>query len=328
MQDSVLRLLREADGFISGEEMAGRLGVSRTAVWKHIQELRRLGYEIVSHSRSGYSLVEAPDRLLAGEIASGLGTRLIGADGHIVSFEEIDSTNLEAKRRAAKGDVPDGTVFTAERQTGGRGRLSRSFFSPYGKGIWFSVLLKPPFAPQEAPKCTLMAAVAVAEALEKFGLTAGIKWPNDILFEGKKLVGILTEMSSDIDTIKYIVIGIGINVNLLPEDFPEELRASATSLQVMNGGKPLQRVELLQALLRSLEELYELAVREGFAPVMERWRAHSLTIGQRVRVIGARGEEFTGLATGIDDYGALLVESEGAVRRVLAGDVSIRPTES
>ena len=202
--------------------------------------------------------------------------------------------------------------------------MERAFFSPPGKGIWVSILLRPTFLPQDAPKCTLMAAVAVARAMETFGLRAEIKWPNDILHEGRKLVGILTEMSAEMDRVNYVVIGIGINVNIAPEDFPEELRATATSLMQMKG-EPLPRVAFLQELLRALDDLYTSVQREGFAPVLAAWREYAVTLGQEVRVIGPAGEEFEGVASDIDAEGALLIDTEQGQRRVLAGDVSIRP---
>lgn len=323
MRTKILDILRHAgDSYISGEEIASKLGVSRTAVWKHIRELRENGYDIQSHSRSGYSLRETPDRLLPGEIHHGLSTRCVGK--HIHFEEVIESTNMLAKKLAADG-AHDGTIVVSEQQTGGKGRLQRHFFSPPGKGIWFSVILRPPFSPQDAPKCTLMAAVAVAMAMERYGLRAEIKWPNDILYENRKLVGILTEMSAEMEQINHIIIGTGINVNIMQEDFPEELRQTATSLMIMNGGKPLPRIQFFQAVLETMDELYAGILSEGFARVFELWRQYSITLGQEVRVIGVRtGEEYTGIAVDIDEDGALLVDAADGRHRVLAGDVSIR----
>ena len=307
---------------MSGEEMAEKLGVSRAAVWKHIKEMRSQGYNIESLARNGYILREAPDAMLSGEISNGLETKTIGC--RIICHEEIDSTNNAAKRLAREG-AAEGTVVVAESQTGGKGRLERQFFSPKGKGIWFSVVLRPKFLPQEAPKCTLLAAVAVARAMTEFGLKPGIKWPNDLLYDNKKLVGILTEMSAEMDGINYIVIGTGINVNIAPEEFPEELRSVATSLSQMKGAN-LPRVKFLQAVLRALDDLYAKVQVEGFAPVLKEWRQYSITLGQEVKVIGVRdGEVYYGKAVDIDDEGALLVDTGEGRQRVLAGDVSIRP---
>ena len=326
LRSRILELLRKAgEAYMSGEEIAGKLGVSRTAVWKHVKELREAGYKIKSRSRSGYTLEETPDCLLPGEIKNGLRTRFVGKD--IVFFEEVDSTNRVAKQLAQKGAAA-GAVVVAEAQGKGRGRLERPYFSPAGKGIWFSVILRPHILPQEAPKCTLLAAVAVAMAMKRFGLKAEIKWPNDILHEGKKLTGILTEMSAEIDRINYIVIGTGINVNIEEEEFPEELRDKATSLSIMKGER-LPRVAFFQAVLEALDELCTVLEEEGFAPIVARWREYAVTLGQDVHVIGATGRgSFDGRAVDIDEEGALLVETADGVRRVLAGDVSIRPKKA
>ncbi|MBQ2136688.1 MAG: biotin--[Selenomonas sp.] len=323
MRNKILQILRQSGNkYMSGEEMAEKLGVSRAAVWKHIKEMRSQGYNIESLARNGYILREAPDAMLSGEISNGLETKTIGC--RIICHEEIDSTNNAAKRLAREG-AEEGTVVVAESQTGGKGRLERQFFSPKGKGIWFSVVLRPKFLPQEAPKCTLLAAVAVARAMTEFGLKPGIKWPNDLLYDNKKLVGILTEMSAEMDGINYIVIGIGINVNIAPEEFPEELRSVATSLSQMKGAN-LPRVKFLQAVLRALDDLYAKVQVEGFAPVLKEWRQYSITLGQEVKVIGVRdGEVYYGKAVDIDDEGALLVDTAEGRQRVLAGDVSIRP---
>ena len=306
MRSDVLELLREAGGCISGEKIAA---------------LREAGYDIASAPRSGYVLRSAPDRLIEAEVAKDLGTVLVGKK--IICYDAVDSTNLVLKQLAHEG-AEDGTVVVADRQGTGRGRMERPFFSPPGKGIWVSILLRPTFLPQDAPKCTLMAAVAVARAMEHFGLRAAIKWPNDILHEGRKLVGILTEMSAEMDRVNYVVIGIGINVNIARKDFPEDLRDTATSLMQMKG-EPLPRVAFLQELLRALDALYREVQSNGFAPILAAWRTYAATLGQTVRVIGPAGEEFEGVAADIDADGALFVDTATGRRRVLAGDVSIRP---
>ena len=322
MQKKVLALLREAgDGYISGEEIAGRLGVSRTAVWKHIRALKAAGYEIESHARKGYSLLEAPDLLLPQEIQPTLRTKVVGQT--MVHYEEIPSSNNEAKRLALSG-TPDGTVVVAEAQGAGKGRLSRGWYSPARKGIWFSVVLRPSFLPQEAPKCTLKAAVAVVRAMKDMGFSVGIKWPNDVLDkDGKKLVGILTEMSAEMERVNYVVIGTGINVNLWSEDFPEDVRDIATSLAMLRGGK-VDRAELFARVLEAMDELYLGIEKNGFDAVLDEWRKYSVTLGQAVNVIGVK-ETFAGTAADIDEDGALLIDTPEGRRRVLAGDVSIRP---
>ena len=321
MQKKVLALLRSAgDGYISGEEIAGRLGVSRTAVWKHIRALKAAGYEIESHARKGYSLLEAPDLLLPQEIQPKLQTKIVGKK--MLHYEDIPSSNNEAKRLAQEG-APEGTVVVAEAQSTGKGRLSRGWYSPARKGIWFSVILRPPFLPQEAPKCTLLAAVAVVRAMKDMGFPVGIKWPNDVLYEGKKLVGILTEMSAEMERINYVVIGTGINVNLWPEDFPEDVRDIATSLSMI-GKRNIDRTELFIRILEALDDLYVIVAKDGFDEVLDEWRRYSVTLGQQVNVIGVK-ETFTGTAADIDDDGALLIDTPEGHRKVLAGDVSIRP---
>ena len=321
MRSDILNMLRNARGeYLSGNEIAQKLGISRAAVWKHIRSLRQTGYDIESQSRNGYALTGEPDLLLPENILCGLNTKHIGQ--RIVHYDSVNSTNAVAKRLAAEG-AAHGTVVVAEEQSSGRGRLERSFFSPPG-GIWFSVILRPPFLPREAPKCTLMAAVAVAEAMKKLGMKPEIKWPNDLMYQGKKYVGILTEMSAETDRIQSVVIGIGINVNVEPEDFPPELRDTATSLSIMTGSQ-VPRVDLFRELLESMEKLYDLAYDEGFGPVFDLWKKYTVTLGREVDAIGVgKNETFTGKAVDIDEDGALLVDTGSEIRRVLAGDVSVR----
>lgn len=322
MRKEILNLLKTAgDTYISGEEIAERLGVSRTAVWKHIKELRRAGYDIVSQSRSGYALRGTPDVLTPAELAPLMGQSLFGTN--ILYHEETRSTNEDAKAAADAG-APDGTLVVTEFQGTGHGRLARGWFCPKGEGVLFSVILRPTsFLPQEAPKCTLLAAVAVARAIRSLGLDVGIKWPNDILADGRKLVGILTEMSAEMERIHYIVIGIGINVNITADEFTPDIQDTATSLAIL-AGHTIDRRQLLAAILREMETLYRAVQNEGFAPVFAAWRELSVTLGQDVRVLGV-GESFEGRAADIDETGALLVDTSEGRRRVLAGDVSIRP---
>lgn len=320
MRSKILEILRShAGGCISGEGIASQLGVSRTAVWKHIKELKLAGYQIESRARNGYCLKGCPDRLLPDLIAHGLTTRLLGRS--VISFEDIPSTNNEAKKAAADGAY-EGTVIVTESQSTGKGRLDRSFFCPRG-GLWFSVLLRPQFLPQDAPKCTLLAAVAVAEAMQELGLEAGIKWPNDIYCRGRKLTGILTEMSAEMDKINYLVIGIGVNANIPPESFPDAIRDKAGSISGMLGHN-IDRAAFLQRILHYMEELYIDVLQHGFSSMLNEWRRHSITLGQDINVLGVQ-ESFAGKAVDIDADGALLVETPDGMKRVLAGDVSIRP---
>ena len=320
---TIVEMLKNAgENFVSGESIAGKLGISRTAVWKHIQTLRNNGYEILSRERRGYKLKDAPDLLLPSEIQIGLDTEIIGKEMHYEP--SVDSTNQLAKKLAYHG-AADGSIVVAEEQTGGKGRLDRNFYSPRGKGIWFSIILRPNFSPHDAPKFTLMAAVAVAEAMARFKLKAEIKWPNDILHNGRKLVGILTEMTGEIGKITYLVIGVGINVNISRDEFPDELRDIATSLSEMNGGESLSRVYLFRAVLEEFDQLYREVNAAGFDKIIERWRKYNVTLGKNIRVISTGdGSSFTGKAVDLNQDGALVVETADGLQTVYAGDVSIR----
>ncbi len=324
MQNKTVEFLKEAKGeFVSGAGIAEKLGITRTAVWKHIKKLRTLGYDIESREKSGYSLRGLTEKLLPAEILPGLDTKIIGTDENkIRHFESVDSTNGVAKSLASK--YPDGTIIVAEEQTGGKGRLDRSFFSPNGKGIWFSLLLHPNFLPKDAPKATLTAAVAVARAMDKFNLKAQIKWPNDIMHDGRKIVGILTEMSGEISRINYLVIGMGINVNISREEFPPEIRDIAASLSEV-AGKEISRIEFFRAVLEEFDKLYIEILKNGFDDVLKLWRKYNITLGKNIRVISAEnGETFEGVAVDIDSDGALVVDTPEGRRTVYAGDVSIR----
>ncbi len=323
MRQRVLSLLRQHQGQpLSGEELSRQLHISRTAVWKHVQSLKADGYAIQSLPKKGYLLLEVPDRLYPQEIAAHLQTKWLG---HSIYYrDKVDSSNNVAKKLANEG-CADGLLVVAEEQGAGKGRLQRGWLSPYGRGIWFSVVLKPPFLPQEAAKCTLLAAVAVVKGVNSLqGVEARIKWPNDILLQGRKLVGILTEMSAEFGHINYVVIGIGINTTVRREDYPPELRPLAISLADA-AQEPFTRAELLARILGHMEELYERAVWEGFAPILEEWRRYSCTLGQQVKVIAPDGT-YLGTALDIDQEGLLLVrKADGQVEKVVAGDVSIRP---
>ena len=324
MKKNILEMLRSASGnFVSGEIIAEKLEVSRTAIWKHIQSLRKIGYQIASSERLGYKLEELPDLLLPEIVQYELQTKIIAADSRIVYKDSVNSTNELAKKLAYDG-AADGTIVIAEEQTGGKGRLERSFFSPKEKGIWFSVILRPQCTPKDAPKFTLMAAVAVVQALERFNLHAKIKWPNDILHEGRKLVGILTEMSAEIGHVNYIIVGIGINVNVSRAEFPADIREIAASLSEMNG-ENLNRTKIFRAILEEFDKLY---ISCNFEEVFKIWRKFNITLGEKVTVLSAEsGEIFTGTALDIDNEGALIVDSGGEKKIVYAGDVSIRPAK-
>ncbi|MBR1728652.1 MAG: biotin--[Selenomonadaceae bacterium] len=322
MRKAIINFLKSnKDNYISGEEIAKSLDISRAAVWKHIQILRQLGYKISSCEKRGYKLEELPDLLLSDEIQFDLNTKIIGKN--IVHYFSIDSTNRIAKELAGN-NFENGTVIVAEEQTGGKGRLNRSFFSPKSKSILFSLILRPDLLPREAPKFTLLAAVAVASAMIKFDLKPSIKWPNDILFDGRKVVGILTEMSAEMSKINYIVVGVGINVNINREEFPPEIREIAASLSEIKG-KNISRVEFFKVLLEEFDQLYQEVIQNGFKKIFDLWRKYNITLGKKIRVIPAGEEkEFFAVAEDIDEDGTLIVKTENGIEKVYAGDVSIR----
>ena len=321
MRNEILEYFRKAGGeFVSGEKISQDLNVSRTAIWKHINTLKSRGYVFETSTKKGYRLIYAPDLITPVDLGRVLRTEEFGK--HIVYFEKTVSTNEEAKRYAREG-AEEGTIVVAEMQTGGKGRLTRKFESPFAKGIYFSLILRPTCPPMEAAKFTLLAAVGVCRGIRRMGLPdCGIKWPNDILVHGKKLVGILTEMSASMEKIDYIVVGVGINTGMKAEEFPVVFRDKATSF--LMEGVEVSRKNLLAAILYELEEEYKLAVTEGFDAVLKDWETLSVTIGQDVTVI-FNDNSFSGKAVGIDHDGCLLVDTGEETKRVIAGDVSIRP---
>lgn len=322
MKETILRLLKErSPEYVSGEEICRLLNVTRTAVWKHIQALRESGYEIEARPRAGYTLTGIPDRLYPEEIRDGLSNRFLGRK--IYYFDTVSTTNDKAKELARQGDG-EGTLIVAEEQTGGKGRLGRKWFAPKYKGIWFSLILCPPVLPPEANQVTMLAAVAVASAIKKeTGIEAGIKWPNDLLVGSKKICGILTELSAEMERINYLVAGIGINVNQDETDFPEELRESAASLK-NEFKRKIDRVRLIQTTLAEFEGWYGTWLEQGFAPVLARWKEMSVSLNCPVR-ISTPNNSWDGWAEDIDGDGALLLRLPGGdLKRVISGEVSLR----
>jgi BirA family biotin operon repressor/biotin-[acetyl-CoA-carboxylase] ligase len=322
LKETILRLLKERrPEYVSGEEICRSLNVSRTAVWKHIQALREKGYEIEARSRAGYMLTGIPDRLFPEEIGDGLATRFLGRT--VYYCDSVSSTNNLAKELAGQG-AADGTLVVAEEQTGGKGRLGRQWCSAKYKGSFFSFILFPPLMPQEANMVTLITAVAMASAVrDETGVAAGIKWPNDLLVNGKKICGILTELSAEMERINYMVVGVGLNVNQEENDFPEEVSASATSLKDQTGAN-ISRVKLVQAFLLEFEKWYLLALENGFAPVLARWKEMSVSLNCPVRIHNPNSS-WDGWAEDIDSDGALLLRLPGGeIKRVISGEVSLR----
>ncbi len=319
----VLNLLRENQGsYISGEELSARMGVSRTAVWKQIHQLETAGYEVEAIPHRGYRLISTPDRLLPDEITAGLQSRIFGQ--RVICFENIGSTNDLALELAAQG-AQEGTLITAENQTRGRGRRERTWISKGGANLLFSLVLRPPWAAEQAPLITLMMAVAITEGVRReTGLLARIKWPNDVLIKGAKVAGILTEMRAQTDAIEYMVCGMGINVNAAPAG---PLRQPAISLSKLMG-KPLLRLSLLRTILYAAEQLYFKACHNGPRSILEAGKDLSCLQGTQVVIEIAAQERLEGMIIGMDDNGALLLRLEsGVTRRITSGEVSLARPE-
>lgn len=315
-------MLKEADDHISGQQLCEQFQVSRTAVWKVVNQLKEEGYQVEAVRNKGYRIIESPDVLTREELAVQIGDATRWAGQEIVCFTETDSTNVRARKLGENG-AAHGTLVVAEQQTAGRGRRGRGWESPAGSSIYMSLLLRPEFLPNKAPMLTIVMAYSVATALrEQTGLDFRIKWPNDIVLNGKKVVGILTEMSTEIEYINHVVIGVGINVNT--EAFPEEICATATSIR-RESGKTWRRAELIAAILRQFEVQYERFVKEeDLAYLREAYDAILVNCNREVRILGEK-DGYRAVALGIDDQGELLVRKEdGTVTSVYAGEVSVR----
>ena len=317
----ILTALRAHPDGVSGADLAEQLGVTRAAIWGHIEALRQLGYDIEAGPHFGYRLVSAPDALYADDLLARLGkTKIVGRDIHV--FEQTTSTN-DVIEKLARDGVKEGAVVFAESQTKGRGRLGRAWMSPARKGLWFSILLRPELRPQETTQLTVASATALRRAIQsETGLNPEIKWPNDILIGGKKVAGILTELSAELDRVKHVILGVGVDVNLGANEFPQELRRTATSLKIETG-KAVSRPELATAILRELDCDYARVCGNLFANVADEWEAHCTTIG-RVVTIRVGGRQVRGRAESLDDDGALLLRTEhGHLERITGGDVTL-----
>lgn len=320
MKEKIIQLLNEADDYISGEEISKQLGVSRTAIWKVINRLKEEGYEIESVTRKGYRLLSSPDILNSEELHYNLNTEIIG--NKIINFDKLDSTNQQAKKLALEG-ASNGTVVIAEEQTAGKGRRGKMWVSPPGTGIWMSVVLRPSVMPENASMLTLVAGLAVCKAVREItNLEASIKWPNDIVVNGKKICGLLTEMNSEIDFINFVVVGIGINVNI--EKFPPELDNIATSLMI-EGNQSYQRKKLVKRTLEIFEDYYKKYLEtEDLTKIIEEYNEHCINIGRKVRVTG-RKQDITGNVKCVTNKGELIVtDQQGEDIVVTSGEVSVR----
>jgi BirA family transcriptional regulator, biotin operon repressor / biotin---[acetyl-CoA-carboxylase] ligase len=313
-QEKILEFLRRKKEFVSGDQMAARLGISRQALWKHIQLLKEAGYDIVAVPHCGYRLEASADRLFSFELSCGLNTRLLGRK--ICYFENLTSTMSVAMKLGLEGSA-EGTLVVAESQTQGKGRLGRSWYSPKHKGLYFSLILRPKILPSRAPLLTILCAVGVCEAVaDVTGLQPQIKWPNDILLQQKKIGGILTELNAETDAVNFAVVGIGLNVN----NDKKSLVSGATSLKEAKQ-ESVDRVLLLQEILRKIEKSYLLFQKGETRPILEAWRKNNTTLGRRVKVY-VKEEHVEGQALDIDKDGGLLVRKDtGVVEKVMAGDV-------
>jgi len=314
MQDKILDWLRKKQDYLSGDQLSQRLGISRQALWKHIQQLKDTGYEIVAVPHLGYRLASCPDRLFPSEITYGLNTKIMGKK--IYYFDILPSTNEMASELGIQG-APEGTLVLAEGQSRGHGRLGRNWFSPKYKGIYLSLILRPGILPALSPVLTLIAAVSICEAIkENTGLAAQIKWPNDIFLHNKKLGGILTELNAEMDIVRFVVVGIGLNVN----NDKRSLVQGGISLREEKG-EPISRVSLTQEILRDMERNYLSFQAEGSQGIIEKWRNYSITLGRRVRV-SLEKRQVEGEAIDIDADGGLLVRTDAGLRqKIISGDI-------
>mgnify|MGYP000294985350 FL=1 len=320
MKEEILRLLRSADGYISGQELCNRFGVSRTAVWKAINQLKEAGYEIEAQQNKGYRLMAAPDLMTEAEIKSLMHTDWVAKE--VLYFDTIDSTNTKAQELAEKG-YPSGTLVVADKQESGKGRRGRSWVSPSGTGIFMTLMIKPDINPNNASMLTLVAALAVAKAITSVtGEEALIKWPNDIVVNGKKVCGILTEMNAQFDYINHIVVGIGINVH--NESFPEEISQMASSLMIEAGGKRFHRAQIIAETMSYFEQYYDTFLKtQDLSALVREYDELLVNRNKSVRVLDPK-EPFDGKAMGITSKGELIVDTWESRKLVSSGEVSVR----
>lgn len=325
MKAEMIRLLREKNDFLSGQELCAYFQVSRTAIWKVINQLKESGYVIEAAQNKGYRLLESPDIVESYEVESRIKTEWAGKQ--VFYQKETDSTNIDCKQLAEKG-APHGALAVTDAQKSGRGRRGKSWVSPAGCSIFMSLLCRPDFPPDKASMLTLVMGLSVAQAIRDMtGLKADIKWPNDVVVNGKKVCGILTEMELSVETneIRYVVIGVGINVN--NEEFPEEIQDMATSLFLEQKEKKerLSRAVLIEKVMTAFEKNYELFLEKlTLSLLQEEYNACLVNRDAVVRVLDPKGE-YQGIARGIDELGNLLVEQEnGEVKKVYSGEVSVR----
>ncbi|WJE14070.1 biotin--[acetyl-CoA-carboxylase] ligase [Halobacillus sp. ACCC02827] len=314
----LIRLLDQKEGYISGQELSEQLAISRTAVWKHMNELKNDGYEIEAVQKKGYKIVSSPDKISGNTLQWGLDTKWLGHELH--HYDQVESTQ-DVIHQMAKQGKPHGTVVIADEQVKGKGRMARNWYSPKGKGIWMSILLRPDLPPVQAPQLTLLAATVLAKMVaERSGLEPKIKWPNDLLINHKKVSGILTEMQAEQDTIQYIVLGMGMNVNQSREEIPEELHHKATSLRV-EAGEEWDIQTTIQHILHLLEQSYEEFLKFGFDRVKKEWEHYGYRIGEDV-TISTMKRTWEAVLVGIEPDGALLArDKEGKEEKLYSAEI-------
>ncbi|MGM7721946.1 biotin--[acetyl-CoA-carboxylase] ligase [Metabacillus sp. Hm71] len=322
LRSKLLEAFSKADGeFLSGQKISEVIGCSRTAVWKHIEELRKEGYELEAVRRLGYRITKKPDKISSNEIQLGLKTELMGRNIH---FEETVTSTQKIAQSLANEGAPEGTIVVADQQTSGRGRMSRVWYSPSGTGIWMSMIIRPKIPINRTPQLTLLTAVAIVQAIEELTpLKPDIKWPNDILLNGKKIVGILTELQAEADQVHSVIIGTGINVNQTKEDFPEELQNVATSIKVETGSD-WERAQFIQTILLKFEGLYSLFLSQGFKPIKLLWESYAISLQKTIIARTLKGT-IEGKAIGIDDDGVLIIEkNDQSIERIYSADIEMK----
>ncbi|AND84505.1 biotin--[acetyl-CoA-carboxylase] ligase [Clostridium tyrobutyricum] len=322
MKDAILNLLKKStEDFISGQIISEKLGVSRTAIWKYINILRKEGYTIDSYSKKGYKLISSPDILTYEEVKNIIHTKYIGQE--FFYFDSIDSTNTVGKKLAEKGE-PNGTIIVSEEQTMGHGRLGRNWVSPKYKGIWLSIILRPNVDPINVSKITQIAAAAMIRTLKSLKIDAFVKWPNDIVMNDKKICGILTEMSAELNRVNYVIVGMGINANLDKTDFNKDILNKATSLKIETNSS-INRKIFLGTLINEFEKLYD-EFQENFTVTksIEICKKYSAVIGNDIKILHS-GKEFYAKAIDIEENGELVVQyKDGSIEKLISGEISIR----
>ncbi len=321
--ETILTLLRRekksASGWLNASFLSSSLNLPLHSIYEGIEELRRLGYKIETQRGKGFKLLSVPDAFIPLEIKGGLKTKIFGRE--IFSYRSLKSTN-DLAYRLAEEKVPEGTLILAEKQTAGKGRIGRRWYSPPEKGIWMSLILRPDIPPAKAPGLSLCTSLALAQTIkEKTGLEAKLKWPNDCLIAGKKIAGILLELSAELDRVNFVIIGVGINVNQSQKDFPRNLRGKATSIYLESGEK-LLRVELLRSFLKNLEKIYVNFKTFGLKYYHAEIKRYSTLLGKKVRLLYGK-EKLKGKVVDIDENGSLILETRKGKKIITAGEVTL-----